>query len=54
MSNKIYRITWGGSYDTEAETEEEAKQQFIDYIQNEELDNYGRDWYDLIEIEKLF
>ena len=49
----IYRITWGGNYDCEAKTEEEARRQFINYIENEEIDNYGRDWKELIEIEEL-
>ena len=50
---KVYRITWSGIYDTAAETEEEAKQQLIDYIQNERIDKFGREWKDFIEIEEL-
>jgi hypothetical protein len=49
----IFRVTWGGYYDYEAKTQEEAKQKFIEYIQNEEIDKYGRDWKELIEIEEI-
>ena len=49
----FYRITWGGYYDVAAKDEEEAKQKFITYVEDEEMDTYGRDWKDLIEIENL-
>lgn len=51
--SKEFRITWGGYYDTKANNEEEAIQKFIDYINNEELDLYGRDWKELIDIEEI-
>jgi hypothetical protein len=49
----IYRITWGGIYDCEADNEEDAKQQFINYVEQELTDDYGRDWKDLIDCEEL-
>lgn len=52
-NKKYYRITWGGYYDIESKTEEEAEQAFIKYIENEEIDSYGRNWKELIEIEEL-
>lgn len=52
-NKKYYRITWGGYYDVKANDEKEAEQAFIRYIENEELDSYGRDWKELIEIEGL-
>jgi hypothetical protein len=50
---KIFRITWGGYYDCKAKTEKEAEKQFVNYIENEEIDSYGRDWKELIEVEEL-
>lgn len=52
-NKQYYRITWDGYYDVEAKNEEEAEQAFIDYIENEELDSYGRNWKELIKIEGL-
>jgi len=48
-----YRITWGGIYDCTANTEEEAINQFINYIKSSDIDDYGRNWKDLIDIENL-
>ena len=48
----IYRITWAGYYDCEANDEKEAKQQFIEWVENEDIDQYGRDWKDFVECEK--
>ena len=50
---KNFRITWGGYYDTNASDEEEARKQFIQYIEEEDIDSYGRDWKDLIEVEEI-
>lgn len=50
---KLYRVIWGGYGVYEAESEGEAKKQFIDYIEEENIDVYGRTWKDLIEIEEL-
>lgn len=49
----IYRITWGGIYDCEADDEEEARQKFIKWIEEEHMNQYGRDWKDLIDCEEL-
>lgn len=49
----IFRITWTGYYDCEAIDKKEAEQKFIKYIENEEMDQYGRDWKELIDCEEL-
>jgi len=48
-----FRITWEGYQDIEAENENQAKECFIRYVVEEELDRYGRDWKDLIGVEEL-
>ena len=49
----IFRVTWEGYYDTDASDEEEARKKFMRYVEEEDIDQYGRDWKDLIEIEEL-
>jgi hypothetical protein len=48
-----FRVTYDGYYDGEHENEDEAKQAFINYVENNETDGYGRTWDDLISVEKL-
>ena len=50
---KYYRVTWEGFFDIEAENEEEAKQKFIEHIENEDIDDYGRTWQELIGVEEI-
>jgi len=48
----IFTVTWGGYYSVEAESWEEAREKFISYVEEEEIDSYGRDWKDLIEVKE--
>ena len=50
---KYFRVTWEGYIEGEYESDEEAKQALIDFINNDEFDNYGRTWEDLIAVEEL-
>jgi len=50
---RLFTVTWGGIYNCNAENEKEAIKRFIDYVENEESDMYGRDWKELIEVEEL-
>jgi len=48
----IFTVTWGGYYPIEAESWEEAREKFILYVEEEEIDSYGRDWKDLIKVKE--
>jgi hypothetical protein len=48
-----YRVTYGGYIEGEYKDREEARQAFIDFIENGDIDNYGRVWEDLIDIEQI-
>jgi len=48
-----YRVSYEGYLEGEYADEEEAKQDFVDGIKNEELDLYGREWTELILVENL-
>ena len=48
-----YRVTWGGYIEGEYESEEAARAALIDFIDDEDIDQYGRDWIQLIEVERL-
>lgn len=49
----IFRVTWAGYFDCEADNKEKAKNQFIEWIEENDIDQYGRDWKDFIECEEL-
>jgi hypothetical protein len=48
-----YRITWEGYQEGEFTNEEEAKESLIDFVENGEVDHFGRDWTQLISVEQL-
>ena len=48
-----FRIECDMYIEGEYETAEDAKQDFIDCIFEEKMDNYGRDWTDLISISEF-
>ncbi len=48
-----YRVSYAGYLEGEYADEEEAKKDFVDGIKNEELDLYGREWTELVEVENL-
>jgi hypothetical protein len=45
-----FRVTFEGYQEGEYATMEEAKQAFIDFVENGEVDGYGRTLDDLISI----
>ena len=48
-----FRVTLEGYREIECESEEEAIQDFIDFVENDGIDSYGRTWRQLIDVEKL-
>ena len=53
MKKHYYKVTLETYFDHICFTEEEAKQEFVDFIKNNDTDIYGRTWEDLIEVIKL-
>lgn len=49
--SKWYRVTFEGYLEGEYENEDDAKQALIDYIEECKVDQYGRSWHDLIDVE---
>jgi len=48
-----YRITWDGYIEGEYPDGDEAKNALIKHIEEDELDQYLRNWRDLVSVEEL-
>jgi hypothetical protein len=48
-----YRVTWDGYVEGEYETPELAKQALLDCFDDDYVDQYGRQWQDLVSVENL-
>jgi hypothetical protein len=48
-----FRVTYSGYLEGEYEDSDAAKQALIDQIEGQEIDAYGRQWWELIDVEQF-
>lgn len=48
-----FRVTYSGYLEGEYEDADAAKQALIDDVEGQQIDAYGRQWWDLIQVEQF-